>query len=516
VLQGHQAQQGLRLRVFQGLQGLQVLKVTQELLGQLDLQEKVSQDHRVLQPTVLRDLRARPEASDTDSGRRLSSARRLKPRVTRKGQEMCMALPTAPLGADITTCVDVGKGCWDISAKKTKIKPSWAKLAGAEISVTGSLTNCGPPPHGGLHGQIRIKVSKGYCLDLPHAPFGFMSMNMAAVGLEGSFTLSAYQIDLYEGDIGHPPTKARRRSSNLRKGGGAEIRADAGVYAHAGVYNYGYDHEWENGRVPGYKCNCKQCDPSAVATSSSGNPNRRRRRSTSLDGARCKDNDACLQALRRRWNHYTCSASTQWCTSHANDMKCCPESCGKCTPTEGKKVWRDNKKCGCERKGHSGKWPERRRRNWQLAAPKPSIGGDANLGLSLTLSPICPDCVSDLSATISLKLSASVLGFEIKWTIFKDTHLFTIEDVIQSSACTPYSEVACIKAAEEAGLQLGNPPHHEFSQDWYYPPGCYAYSSGYYAGQAFYGSGAGDRTTSSSSVTRQSSDKYRPAGFDMC
>jgi len=48
------------------------------------------------------------------------------------------------------------------------------------------------------------------------------------------------------------------------------------------------------------------------------------------DASGCADDDACLQAKLNWGSSYTCSGSTQWCSSHANDMACCPVSCSTC------------------------------------------------------------------------------------------------------------------------------------------------------------------------------------------
>jgi hypothetical protein len=50
-------------------------------------------------------------------------------------------------------------------------------------------------------------------------------------------------------------------------------------------------------------------------------------------GSQCVDDDACLQAKPAWGASYTCAGSAQYCVSaaYANDMACCPESCGKCT-----------------------------------------------------------------------------------------------------------------------------------------------------------------------------------------
>jgi len=82
----------------------------------------------------------------------------------------------------------------------------------------------------------------------------------------------------------------------------------------------------------------------------------------------------------------------------------------------------------------------------------------------------------------------------------------------QTEDCKPYTAQQCRITAERLGLQLGG-HGHAFESSGYSQKGCYAYSSGPYAGMAFYGSGASDqwliimRNTNSAST-------YRPSGYD--
>jgi len=52
------------------------------------------------------------------------------------------------------------------------------------------------------------------------------------------------------------------------------------------------------------------------------------------DVSGCADDDACLQDKPNWGSSYTCSGSTQWCSSYANDMACCPVSCSTCLDLE--------------------------------------------------------------------------------------------------------------------------------------------------------------------------------------
>ena len=74
----------------------------------------------------------------------------------------------------------------------------------------------------------------------------------------------------------------------------------------------------------------------------------------------------------------------------------------------------------------------------------------------------------------------------------------------------PYSVAACRAAAQGVGLQLGG-GGHEFEGN-YAQKGCYAYSSGRFAGMAYYGLGGSDSEISDPMTN--SEQKYRPSGWD--
>jgi len=77
-------------------------------------------------------------------------------------------------------------------------------------------------------------------------------------------------------------------------------------------------------------------------------------------------------------------------------------------------------------------------------------------------------------------------------------------------ACEPYTAEKCRAVAEGFGLRLGG---FGFAfEDNYSQKGCYAYSSGKYAGIAFYGSGGSDAEISDPTTKR--GDTYRPIGWD--
>merc|ERR1712166_1151064 len=46
---------------------------------------------------------------------------------------------------------------------------------------------------------------------------------------------------------------------------------------------------------------------------------------------RCDDDDTCLQAKPAWGSSYTCSSSSKYCSSYADDMACCPKTCNKCS-----------------------------------------------------------------------------------------------------------------------------------------------------------------------------------------
>ena len=80
--------------------------------------------------------------------------------------------------------------------------------------------------------------------------------------------------------------------------------------------------------------------------------------------------------------------------------------------------------------------------------------------------------------------------------------------MIWCAGCQPYSEQACRHAATALGLQLGStasPFAGKFTQK-----GCYAYSSGKYAGQAYYGTGG----TAEDMQKEVASNAYRPNNYD--
>ena len=74
--------------------------------------------------------------------------------------------------------------------------------------------------------------------------------------------------------------------------------------------------------------------------------------------------------------------------------------------------------------------------------------------------------------------------------------------------CVPYSEQACRDAANLLGLSLGD-GSYSFAGD-YSTNGCYAYSAGANAGQAFYGTGG----TTDQMKQSLSGNVYRPSGYD--
>ena len=80
---------------------------------------------------------------------------------------------------------------------------------------------------------------------------------------------------------------------------------------------------------------------------------------------------------------------------------------------------------------------------------------------------------------------------------------------IAISACVPYSEQACRDAANALGLSLGG-AGHSFASSSYFRKGCYAYSSGRYAGMAYYGTG-GTTEQMKKSLNGQA---HRLSGYD--
>ena len=61
------------------------------------------------------------------------------------------------------------------------------------------------------------EVSKGYCVDLPWW-VKWTNMNVAAIGIEGSFKLSASPIDIYDGPA---VTRQERKIERMRFSGGS-------------------------------------------------------------------------------------------------------------------------------------------------------------------------------------------------------------------------------------------------------------------------------------------------------
>ena len=76
------------------------------------------------------------------------------------------------------------------------------------------------------------------------------------------------------------------------------------------------------------------------------------------------------------------------------------------------------------------------------------------------------------------------------------------------SECVPYSEQACRDSANSLGLTLGGGGYPFKSH--FKIKGCYAYSSGKYAGLVFYGTGG----TPDQMKTVLSGEKYRPTGYN--
>ena len=79
---------------------------------------------------------------------------------------------------------------------------------------------------------------------------------------------------------------------------------------------------------------------------------------------------------------------------------------------------------------------------------------------------------------------------------------------ISISVCVPYSEQACRDVANALGLSLGG-VGYSFASD-YSQKGCYAYSSGKYAGKAYYGTG-GTTEEMKKSLNGQA---HRLSGYD--
>ena len=76
-------------------------------------------------------------------------------------------------------------------------------------------------------------------------------------------------------------------------------------------------------------------------------------------------------------------------------------------------------------------------------------------------------------------------------------------------SCEPYSEPACRDAATALGLQLGS-AGFSFKGSYADVKGCYAYSSGKHAGQAFYSTGGTVEEMQAALPT----NSYRPANYD--
>ena len=76
------------------------------------------------------------------------------------------------------------------------------------------------------------------------------------------------------------------------------------------------------------------------------------------------------------------------------------------------------------------------------------------------------------------------------------------------SECDPYTEKACIDAANVLGLLPGRKAH-PFAGDWWIK-GCYASSGGPYTGYVYYGTGG----TIDQMKTVLVGNFYRPMGYD--
>ena len=92
-----------------------------------------------------------------------------------------------------------------------------------------------------------------------------------------------------------------------------------------------------------------------------------------------------------------------------------------------------------------------------------------------------------------------------------NTHIGAHTIIISLTApCEPYSEQACRDSATAQGLELGG-GGHPFKRSTYQVKGCFAYSSGEYAGMAFFGSGG---TISKMQTALYSDGQYRPKNYD--
>ena len=49
----------------------------------------------------------------------------------------------------------------------------------------------------------------------------------------------------------------------------------------------------------------------------------------------CVDDNACLKS-KPGWASFTCPSGLRWCDSYAEDMACCPLTCGKCATTKAR------------------------------------------------------------------------------------------------------------------------------------------------------------------------------------
>lgn len=111
------------------------------------------------------------------------------------------------------------------------------------------------------------------------------------------------------------------------------------------------------------------------------------------------------------------------------------------------------------------------------------------------------------------------------WESDPERHCYVVSALLHSpqpEACQksqPYSVEACKDAAERAGLILGSKyehgiraRNHSFTSGKYPTKGCYTYSSGKYAGHAYYGTGGSE--TDRKAIPE--APKIRVPGHDQC
>jgi hypothetical protein len=91
--------------------------------------------------------------------------------------------------------------------------------------------------------------------------------------------------------------------------------SDSGSVSSGNDYGSGADCQW--------KLTCSRSNFVPVLTFTSFD----------LEAPPCVDDTACLQAING-WGDYTCdnSESDRYCVEYANEMECCPVTCGACPP----------------------------------------------------------------------------------------------------------------------------------------------------------------------------------------